>query len=291
MASYKNGNYIVTILKDGTKIRRTEDDEFIPSFAENCDCKLTDRCSQGCKFCYEGCTKEGKHGDLFSYKFLDSLHPFTELAMNGNDLDHPDLEKFLEFLKSKKVFGNLTVNQNQFLSNYSKLKDWQERGLVHGIGVSLVKATPELIEKLQDLPNTVLHTINGILKEEDIEILKGKGLKVLILGYKDLQRGHTYKAENSSSLKKNQEYLYNHLPEMTKEFDVVSFDNLAITQLDVKRVVPEGEWDEFYMGDDGGYTFYIDMVKGEFAKNSLSQERFPIGDLSIDEMFNKIKNK
>lgn len=291
MASYKNGNYVVTILKDGTKIRRTEDDEFIPSFAENCDCKLTDRCSQGCKFCYEGCTKEGKHGDLFSYKFLDSLHPFTELAMNGNDLDHPDMEKFLEFLKSKKVFGNLTVNQNQFLSNYSKLKDWQERGLVHGIGVSLVKATPELIEKLQDLPNIVLHTINGILKEEDIEALKGKGLKVLILGYKDLQRGHTYKAENSSSLKKNQEYLYNYLPEMTKEFSVVSFDNLAITQLDVKRIVPEGEWDEFYMGDDGGYTFYIDMVKGEFAKNSLSQERYPIGDLSIDEMFNKIKNK
>ena len=44
MALYKNGNYIVTILNDGTKIRQTKDDEFIPAFAENCDVKITDKC-------------------------------------------------------------------------------------------------------------------------------------------------------------------------------------------------------------------------------------------------------
>ena len=51
MPSYKNGNYIVTILSDGTKIRRTEDNEFIPSFSENVDCKLTDKCREMCNFC------------------------------------------------------------------------------------------------------------------------------------------------------------------------------------------------------------------------------------------------
>ena len=36
--SYKNGNYKVTInTHTGTKIRETEDDEFLPSFAENVD--------------------------------------------------------------------------------------------------------------------------------------------------------------------------------------------------------------------------------------------------------------
>ena len=35
---YKNGNYTVKVLSDGTKIRETLEDEFIPSFAENCDC-------------------------------------------------------------------------------------------------------------------------------------------------------------------------------------------------------------------------------------------------------------
>lgn len=78
---------------------------------------------------------------------------------------------------------------------------------------------------------------------------------------------------------------------MGKLFKVISFDNLAIEQLDVKRIVPDDKWEEFYMGDDGSFTFYIDMVKGEFAKNSLSQERYPIGDISVDEMFNAIRGK
>ena len=64
MLSYKNGNYIVTILSDGTKIRRTEDNEFIPTFNESCDCKLTDKCREICNFFYEGCTSYGKHGHL-----------------------------------------------------------------------------------------------------------------------------------------------------------------------------------------------------------------------------------
>ena len=51
----------------------------------------------------------------------------------------------------------------------------------------------------------------------------------------------------------------------------------------------EEEWEEFYMGDDGGFTFYIDMVDGTFGKNSLATERYPIMD-SIDEMFQKILN-
>ena len=57
MPSYKNGNYIVTILEDGTKIRKTGEDEFIPKFSENIDCKITDKCSQMCKFCLVPDTK------------------------------------------------------------------------------------------------------------------------------------------------------------------------------------------------------------------------------------------
>ena len=59
----------------------------------------------------------------------------------------------------------------------------------------------------------------------------------------------------------------------------------------MKRILTKKEWEEFYMGNDGNYTFYIDMVKGEFAKNSISKERFPIGNKTIDEMFHFILNK
>ena len=122
MHFYKNGNYSVCIMNDGTKIRKTEDNEFNPSFAENVDVKITSNCSVGCPFCYEGCTKEGKHGDLFNYRFIDTLHPYTEMALNGNDMNHPDLERLLVFLKGKKVFANITVHQSQFMKNYETLK-------------------------------------------------------------------------------------------------------------------------------------------------------------------------
>ena len=290
MPIYKNGNYIVTILNDGTKIRQTKDDEFIPAFAENCDVKITDKCSQNCPFCYEGCTKSGKHGDLFKYKFIETLHPYTELALNGNDLDHPDLIKFLEFLKKKKVFANITVNQSQFINNFELIKQLSNNKLVYGVGVSLQHANEELISYMSEIPNTVLHTINGILTKEDIESLSNHDLKILILGYKELQRGISYQNSHLDVINANKKYVYDNLEDILYKFKVVSFDNLAIEQLDVKRVVDEKDWDEFYMGDDGGFTFYIDMVKGEFSQNSIAKDRYPIGDKTVDEMFKFIKS-
>lgn len=293
MNFYKNGNYIVCIMNDGTKIRKTDYDEFIPSFAENCDVKITSKCSIGCPFCYEGCTMDGKHADLFKYPFIDSLHPYTEMALNGNDMDHPDLEKFLAFLKEKKVFTNITVQQNQFLNNIEKLREYSESKLIYGIGVSYSHYDEDFINKVKEFPNAVLHTINGILTTEDLNRLKGNGLKVLVLGYKNLQRGKTYKETHSFSTRYHQKCLYDRLPMIINEnwFKLISFDNLAIEQLDVKRLLTDDKWEEFYMGDDGRYTFYIDMVAGKFAKNSLSQERYDIGDKTVDEMFEIIRKK
>lgn len=293
MNFYKNGNYIVCIMNDGTKIRKTDYDEFIPSFAENCDVKITSKCSIGCPFCYEGCTMDGKHADLFKYPFINSLHPYTEMALNGNDMDHPDLEKFLAFLKEKKVFTNITVQQNQFLNNIEKLREYSENKLVYGIGVSYSHYDDDFISKVKEFPNAVLHTINGILTTEDLNRLKGNGLKMLVLGYKNLQRGKTYKETHSFSTRYHQKCLYDRLPMIIDEnwFKLISFDNLAIEQLEVKRLLSDDKWEEFYMGDDGRYTFYIDMVAGKFAKNSLSQERYDIGDKTVDEMFDIIRKK
>ncbi len=49
---YQNGNYNVKIYSDGTKIRETQEDEFLPEFSENIDIKITDYCDAGCKFCF-----------------------------------------------------------------------------------------------------------------------------------------------------------------------------------------------------------------------------------------------
>ena len=287
---YKNGNYTVKVLSDGTKIRETNDDEFIPSFAENCDCKITDKCDGGCPFCYEGCTPNGKHGDILNYKFLDTLHPYTELAINGNDMSHPDLIPFLIKLREKKVIANLTVNQIHFERHQGLIRKLVDEKLIYGLGISLKDPTEEFISLVKTYPNAVIHVINGILSASDVTMLADNNLKMLILGYKQLRRGEDWYDKDYENIIIRQNWLKKNLDKMLNHFEVISFDNLAITQLDVKRLMSEEQWEEFYMGDDGNYTFYIDMVEGTFGKNSLATERYPVMD-NIDEMFQKIKHE
>ena len=73
-------------------------------------------------------------------------------------------------------------------------------------------------------------------------------------------------------------------------FDVVSFDNLAIKQLNPQRMMSKEAWDEMYMGDDNAdgrltsASMYVDMVKRTFSANSCSDEneRFPLMDNIVD---------
>lgn len=287
---YKNGNYFVTLMGDGTKIRETNEDEFIPKFSENCDVKITDKCDGGCAFCYEGCTANGKHGDIMGYKFLDTLHPYTELAINGNDLSHPDLVPFMHKMREKKIILNMTVNQIHFERHFDTIKEWIDAGLIYGLGVSLKDPSDKFIEMVTQFPNAVIHVINGVVSVSDLTRLAGRNLKILILGYKHLRRGESYYEQNDATVNALQNELDAYLfPEVIENgwFKVVSFDNLAIKQLHVQEHMPKDQWDEFYMGDDGNYTFYIDMVDGTFGKNSLATVRYPIMD-NIDDMFQKI---
>lgn len=302
---YKNGNYIVTMLADGTKIRSTKFDDFIPNFAENCDVKITDKCDAGCPFCYEGCTVNGKHSKLMNedgtpyWNFLNTLKPYTELALNGNDMTHPELIEFLKFLKTKKVFANLTVNQKHFTIYKDLLKQLMDDKLIWGLGISLNDSSDKsLFEFASNNSNVVIHTIAGILCEDDFNNMKEfNNLKILILGYKTLKRGLSYIESNNSSVEDNKNWLNKNLRVFVNTFKVISFDNLAIEQLNVKDTLfkdKQNEWDSFYMGDDGNFTFYIDLVKGEFSKNSCmpEDERFKIDQqYSVENMFNFIREK
>lgn len=287
---YKNGNFATKIFSDGTKIRETEDDEFIPEFAENMDIKISNYCDMGCKFCHEGSTKNGKHGDVLNQKFIETLHPYQEVALGGGDAtSHPDLIPFLHKLKDRKVIVNMTVNQQHFEQKQELIKKLVDEKLIYGLGVSLVNLTDEFISLIQQYPNAVIHVINGILKPSDVEMLSDKNLKMLILGYKQLRRGGEWYSEDHENIIIKQMWLKENLGGIIERLKVVSFDNLAIDQLEVKRLMSQEEWDEFYMGDDGSMTYYIDMVEQKFARSSTADfdKRYDLLD-SVDEMFKKI---
>jgi len=291
LGKYKNGNYSVAIFDDGTKMRISNDDEFIPDFAENCDIKITNCCDINCPMCHEASCIDGKHGDILNLNFFDTLHPYTEAAIGGgNALSHPDLIPFLRKLKERKVIANLTVNQIHFEKEQELIKRLIDEKLIYGLGVSLVNPTPSFISIVSQYDSIVIHTINGLLTKENLEKLAGHNLKLLILGYKDFRKGSIYLEKENEFIKKNQQFLYEHLNDYFEKFKLISFDNLALAQLDVKRFLSKEEWDEFYMGDDGTMTFYIDAVEEVFASSSISNIRYPIKN-NIDEMFKVIKGE
>ncbi len=292
LGKYYNGNYMVSIYDDGTKIRENELSSFDSVFPENIDIKITNRCDMGCPMCHENSTPGGRNADLMGLKFIDSLQPYTELAIGGGNIfENPDLFYFLKKLKDLHIIANITVNQKHFEAYYSLIKYAMECKFVYGVGVSLVNATPEFIYLVKQAgPNVVIHTIVGLLTKEQINILRNNRLKILLLGYKDFGRGHTYLEDNRDILLKNMEYTRNKLDEILHSFEVVSFDNLAIEQLEPNRLLTEKEYDEFYMGDEGQFTMYVDAVNKQFAKNSISKTRYPLKD-NIMDMFKIVKKE
>ena len=293
---YKNGNYDVYIdLDTGTKIRKNDLDCFAPSTIESMDIKITNRCNMGCPMCHENSTPDGKHGDILSPSFLDNLHPYTELAIGGgNPLEHPDIDEFLKKCKERKFICNITVNQKHFIENYDRIKNWVDDKLVYGVGVSLTKPNPKFIELVRKIPNAVIHVIAGLVDIMTLNYLAHKDLKILILGYKRVRRGENLYSENGNNIDKEIHALKVFISYIIKEkwFKVVSFDNLALQQLDVKDILTDEQWQEFYMGDDGqsgeqtSASMFVDMVERKFAKNSCAAEndRYDLLD-TVEEMY------
>lgn len=288
IGAYKNGNYNVFIFDDGTKIIKTDEKEFIPDRLESVDMKITNMCDMGCPMCHEMSTPNGKHGNI-NHKIIDTFLPYTEIAIGGgNPLSHPELDVLLQKLKDLKCFANITVNQTHFLKNFDRIKNLADRKLINGIGVSLNNVNEEVAEKMKELPNSVAHTIAGITTLEDMEKMSKLGIKkILILGYKIFGRGKDF---YNDKIALNVKKLRDRLEETMGMFDVVSFDNLAIHQLDVKFTVGEEKWEECYMGDDGSSTMYIDLVEEKYAKNSTSVTRFDFLD-TVNDMFLDIRNR
>ena len=292
--TYKNGNYRVMIdLKTGTKIRENDLDFFRADFPESMDIKICNKCDMGCPMCHENSTPDGECGDIMGAKFIETLHPYTELAIGGgNPLEHPDFEAFLKKCKELKLIPSVTVHQNHFMGRAAALKKLCDEKLIYGLGVSLHDPYDKDFQAaIRAFPNAVVHVINGMVTPEallDFAEATKHEVKILILGYKNFRRGATLYEAAAANIEMKKQALYSSLGSILESFSVVSFDNLAIEQLNPSRLVSNGMWDECYMGDDGTATMYIDMVKGECARTSTSTERFPMED-NIVSMFEKVR--
>lgn len=290
----KNGNYIMQLWSDGTKIRFNNEDYFEPENVESIDLKITNMCNMACNMCHENSTLDGKHGDILNLPFIDTMFPYSEVAIGGgNPLTHPDLIEFLEHLKERKIIASMTVNQMHFMQkNIDLLKELTDKKLIYGLGISYIGGRHEnCINAIKQFPNAVVHVINGIVHMDSLEALAHNDLKILVLGYKEFRRGKALYDECGREIDSLKSQFYDMLPKIVNDgwFKCISFDNLAIKQLEPKRLMSEEDYKSFFMGMDGEYTMYIDAVNRQFAKSSVSTERYDLMD-DIADMFKVIKD-
>lgn len=309
IGSYINGNYRVMIFKDGTKVRISANDIFVPERIESMDMKITNYCDMGCPMCHEKSSIKGKHADLFSpisLSILNSIPPFTEIAIGGgNPLSHPQLIEFLNFCKDKNFIPNITINLYHFIDKYDFVKKLYDNNLINGIGISIADnliTEDSTLEKIKSV-NGICHVIIGVTPIETLEKMENKKMKILVLGYKIFGRGEKFYISNKPFINNMfiswEKYIKGILN--FKYFDVISFDNLALNQLNIKSYVSDEEWEKMYMGDDGingkfnSASMYVDLVENQFSKNSCAKlnERysFIFFDYDIDKAYKYLCEK
>lgn len=286
---YQNGNVEVCLYEDGTKTQEWDDNEIPnPIYPNSMDIKITNSCDLGCEFCHEMSTIDGKHADLHKLlNLLKDLPKGTELAIGGgNPLFHPDLTMFLEACKDLELIPNMTVNYVHAVALRNQLNYLLGSNLIYGLGISISSSFIESnINKLVKLENAVYHVIAGVSSISILDkIAKSSIKKVLILGYKEVGRGINYFDPEVEQIK--QEWFDNIHKYIGKIH--LSFDNLAIKQLNIRRFFTEKSWNNFYMGTDGQFTMYIDAVEEKYAVSSTSSEKIPITE-NIKDIFTHVK--
>ena len=198
----------------------------------------------------------------------------------------------------------MTVNWRDLIQQNEKIQKLTQEKLIYGVGVSMPTPNESLSpddeeflkNALAEAPTAVCHLILGIHTLDYIKRLARRlySPQFLILGYKPIRRGLEYKQRKDRVIQKNIEdvkfFFQDEFDFISEElnFESVVFDNLALEQLDLLELF-RSKSPENYMGDEGQFTMYIDLVKGEYAVSSTSMERFPIDGLTADEIFAKVR--
>lgn len=286
--TYQNGDYTVTLFSDGTKVR--EGGHGVAQFPESIDVKITDFCNMGCRYCHEQSTVVGVVGDIDDLmQRLEGLPRGVELAIGGgNPLSHPDLASFLS---RTPLVPNITLHQGH-LPMYREL---DERGMldrVYGVGVSVTDITKMCGVSDTDIPNLVWHVIAGVTSiTQLLRVPKDeRPSRVLVLGYKQFGFGTSFFQQQEPIITRRLGEWRWWIARLIHEYPSVSFDNLAIRQLQIQDLLTPEAYTEHYMGDDGQFTMYYDAVKREYAVSSTSP-RYPIGEMTLIEAFQSLRKE
>lgn len=161
----------------------------------------------------------------------------TEIAIGINQIT----DNLIQFVKNLQRLGlvvNITINE-RYITEFGDTRLQKLMSYIFGLGISYrsLQGSLSLPDWISYYPHTVIHVINGIDDFDDIKELSVKYRKLLILGEKDFGFNSGKVDLNTKS---HQEWKAN-VMQLTKIFDIVSFDNLGLQQLDIRGKITNEE--------------------------------------------------
>lgn len=292
MNKYINGNSIVELFEDGTRVIQFED-QLQLDYPLNIDIRVSSKCAFGynpktgkafCDFCHESARTDGNECDYEKLKEkLIGLPRGIELAIGANNITL-NLVGFISWCKLNGYIVNLTVNQGHVRRDSSYLYTLIDRQLIKGLGVSHRSSLKwDIPDFILNYKNTVFHVIAGIDSIDDVLSLKDKGVKkVLVLGEKNFG----FNEGKVDLTTRNHREWYWWVGKMFDTFDVTSFDNLALEQLNMKRFFSDENWEIFNQGE---HSFYLNAVEQYFAPSSRSNVKTDWNMYSLKEYFHNLE--
>ncbi len=252
--------------------------EYVKSTApELVDLKISDYCAYGCAFCYQGSTKQGKHGDLAHVKkILDALAEMQvfEVALGGGEPTHyPHLAEVLQYAHDLGIVPNFTTFGVDWLQNAELVKTVQQT--VGAIGVS-VHSAKELnkVTKIDQVLNgnrgwgdrrvqvTAQHVVGSVDIGETAQLLDAcwdSGVDLLLLGYKPVGFGALHAPHDLTGLDTLLRLRRDRKPHWRAKISMLGVDTAFVqqfgqllTELDIPQVLITSE--------EGKFSMYVDAV-------------------------------
>lgn len=267
--------HIVDLKPDGTRIDLGNGPYDYPL---SLDLKITNYCETGCPWCHESSGSLGKHSDpVLLLEKLKGLPGNTEIAIGGgNPLSHPELDDILDGLNSFGYITNMTIRDKDITEGLRLPRK------IKGLGISVTPgiSPKEYLGFISSRGNLVAHMILGINTPEDYVEVKKYFPRILWLGFKVWGRNKNSHLPSLEDLRREiiRDLYYG-------RSGILAFDNLGISQLNLKSAFLESEWDKFYLGPEFTSSMYVDAVKGEFAGYSTSRDRVSWDKVSLINYF------
>lgn len=297
IATYYNGNHRVIVYEDGTKDIETgyykgdiwystADETLTYSFPERVTLKLAQYNVENIKY------------------LISTMVPGTECNIEGgnNLFKIPDFLEILKLLHDHGIITNITVNIAAVKEYKDLIKDLIDTKLIFALGISIQnyphvdKEDIKIVDSFGS--NVVIHAMAGNIDKHKLPILTGR--KVFIHGFNPSPKVKAVLEKFEKQINKNILWLKKKISALQSMCLSISFDKLAISQLNPERVLKlsEEQYDDLFNDsnaiDDKGNIIFSDMFIN-LQQNQISftpqSEKFIQFEKnkSIIELYSKLK--